>query len=334
MKNIKFDWDDILIEPAIISDIESRKEINIEYNPLIVSPMDTVVDENNAHLFLEKGYTVCLPRGIKYSSTLSECFFSYSLSTIEEMIDKDEVEAGYVLIDIANGHMRKLIEVSRKFKEKYPYKILMVGNIANPQTLIYLNDSGADLVRIGIGNGGGCTTSQNGSIGAAMGSLIEECATIKKDNHLNIKLIADGGFKEYANIIKSLAVGSDYVMLGSMLNKTLESCGDNYIKDGTFIKITKEEAQNNFEKGIDIYKHFRGMSTKEVQRKWGKEKLTTSEGVVRKNKVEYTLEGWTENFNDYLKSAMSYTNSRILGDFIGKVHYNFISQNALNRFRK
>ena len=38
------------------------------------------------------------------------------------------------------------------------------------------------------------------------------------------------------------------------------------------------------------------MSTKEVQKKWGKEKLTTSEGVVRMRTVKYTLEGWTENF--------------------------------------
>ena len=65
-----------------------------------------------------------------------------------------------------------------------------------------------------------------------------------------------------------------------------------------------------------------------------KEKLTTSEGVVRMRTVKYTLSGWRENFEDYLKSAMSYTNSRKLDDFIGKVNWTIISQNSFGRFNK
>jgi hypothetical protein len=62
-------------------------------------------------------------------------------------------------------------------------------------------------------------------------------------------------------------------------------------------------------------------------------KLTTSEGVHRMNKVEYTLEGWTENFKDYLKSAMSYTNSKNLSSFRYS-EFVFITENALNRYNK
>ena len=82
-----------------------------------------------------------------------------------------------------------------------------------------------------------------------------------------------------------------------------------------------------------MYKKFRGMSTKEVQKKWGKQKLTTSEGIVKYNKVEYTMEKWIENFEDYLKSAMSYTNSKNLIEF-KETEYVFITQNALNRYNK
>ena len=60
---------------------------------------------------------------------------------------------------------------------------------------------------------------------------------------------------------------------------------------------------------LKIQKKYRGMSTKEVQKKWGNTQLKTSEGVTRYFDVEYTLEQWTQNFMDYLKSAMSYTNS-------------------------
>jgi isopentenyl diphosphate isomerase/L-lactate dehydrogenase-like FMN-dependent dehydrogenase len=45
------------------------------------------------------------------------------------------------------------------------------------------------------------------------------------------------------------------------------------------------------------------------------------------------MEKWIENFEDYLKSAMSYTNSRNLEEF-KETEYVFITQNALNRYYK
>jgi hypothetical protein len=82
-----------------------------------------------------------------------------------------------------------------------------------------------------------------------------------------------------------------------------------------------------------MYKKFRGMSTKEVQKKWGRDKLITSEGISKYNKVEYTLDKWLENLQDYLKSAMSYTNSRNLEEF-KDTEYIFITENALKRYYK
>jgi hypothetical protein len=75
------------------------------------------------------------------------------------------------------------------------------------------------------------------------------------------------------------------------------------------------------------------MSTKEVQKKWGRDKLITSEGISKYNKVEYTLDKWLENLQDYLKSAMSYTNSRNLEEF-KDTEYIFITENALKRYYK
>ena len=82
-----------------------------------------------------------------------------------------------------------------------------------------------------------------------------------------------------------------------------------------------------------MYKKFRGMSTKEVQKKWGRDKLITSEGISKYNKVEYSLNKWIENLQDYLKSAMSYTNSNTLEEF-KETEYVFITENALKRFNK
>ena len=90
----------------------------------------------------------------------------------------------------------------------------------------------------------------------------------------------------------------------------------------------------HYNQGETIYKYYRGMSTKEVQRDWKKNKITTSEGISKYNKVEYSLSSWCENFTDYLRSAMSYTDSKTLNDFIGKADFINITQNAFNRFNK
>jgi IMP dehydrogenase/GMP reductase len=354
------DFNDILITPATTSSIRSRAEINPYYIkgvlPVIVSPMDTVVGLDNWKLYLEEKMPICFPRGIRPPGDLPEqqfskedasilscyndmIFFSYSLDEtrdlIEWLIDNPGSDlSGNVLIDIANGHIQHMVDLVKELRSRTKMKI-MVGNIANPKTYKVLSLAGADYIRVGIGFGGGCLTAMNTGIGYAMASLVLECRELKNKMYLEgencADIVADGGFREYSDIIKALALGADYVMLGSMLNKSLESSGDTYWKG---IKLSKGVAEFLWKRKFRLEKKFRGMSTKEVQKKWGKEKLTTSEGVVRMRTVKYTLTGWRENFEDYLKSSMSYTNSRILKDFIGNVKWTIISQNSLNRFNK
>lgn len=338
MNNIKYDWNDILIIPSETSTINSRTEINIYNNnklPLFVSPMDTVVDTNNAQKFLDLGFEVCLPRNIDYTKDLDDCFFSYGLDEIITINNNSDDLPQKVLIDIANGHLSKLENTVIKIKKNYPDIILMVGNIANPKTYEKLSKAGADIIRCGIGNGSGCLTTKNVGIGYPLASLIKECYDIKKLKKLKSKIIADGGFKEYSDIIKALGIGADAVMLGGILNKCLESCSETFIySDNCYKQIDNNIAYDSFKNKGNIYKYFRGMSTKEVQKDWGKKKLKTSEGIVKYNKVEYTISGWVENFTDYLKSNMSYSNKKNIKDYCGKADLIFISSESYKRFNK
>jgi hypothetical protein len=85
---------------------------------------------------------------------------------------------------------------------------------------------------------------------------------------------------------------------------------------------------------MPLYKNFRGMSTKEVQKSFGNKVLKTSEGIVDKRKVKYTLEGWVKNFEHYLASAMSYTNSKDLYQFIGNTEFINVSEQSIKRYNK
>lgn len=344
MTNIKLDFNDLLIVPKTITDINSRSEVDPfainGYLPILTAPMDTVVSEYNHHIFDENKIGVCLPRHIEFTKRLSG-FKSYSIGEIQILIANNCILSDYYLIDVANGHMDSVLKITKEFKRVNSKAILMVGNVANPETYAYLSDAGADYIRVGIGNGGGCLTTQQTGVGYPMASLIKECYEISTTLRNPAHIVADGGMQTYSDIIKALALGADYVMLGSILNKCLESCGETYrFSDATqqYMLIdesyTDSETLKNLMFSGNLYKKFRGMSTKEVQKKWGIEQLKTSEGVIKFNRVEYTLKQWCENFESYLRSAMSYTGAHNLNEFIGKVDLVQISDNAYKRFNK
>lgn len=337
---LKIDFNDLLIQPAKTSDIISRADIN-PYDehgmlPLFVAPMDTVVNHTNSALFLRSNINVCMPRGNgAISSANGKIFTSFSLTEFEEnFLEGNAYPPKHILIDIANGHMKKLEETISSFKKKYPSVYIMTGNVAHPETYRRLSESGADAIRVGIGNGNGCLTTEQTGVGYPMASLVRECYYQSLSLENPAKIIADGGMKTYSDIIKAIALGADYVMVGSIFNKALESSGPTY-----FMKYFQIDPLGDFAKwahsnGFSLTKKFRGMSTKEVQKSWGNTVLKTSEGVVRYRPVEYTINKWAENFESYLRSAMSYTNTKTLEEFRGNVELNVISENAYRRFNK
>jgi IMP dehydrogenase/GMP reductase len=337
-EEIKFDLDDILIMPADITYIDTRSEVDPTYNgflPIITAPMDTVVDNDNIQVFLDNKINVCTPRGVRIDTipTKGLIFESISLDRFEELSEDPVVFTDHgILVDIANGHMSRLLEVLKNFRKAHGYNIdIMLGNVANPKTYIALSKAGANYIRVGIGNGNSCLTTQSTGVGYPMGSLIKECFSLKRTIKHPANIIADGGMKTYSDVIKAIGLGADYVMLGSILNKSLESSGDFYIFG---IPIPKVVGGLLYNIGVPVKKKFRGMSTKEVQRKHKKQKITTSEGVVRYRDIEYRLDDWVDNFRDYLISAMSYTNNISLFGFKNYTLFTKITENAKRRFSK
>jgi len=342
----QFDFDDVLIVPKTKTHVSSRyKGIILPRSlPLFTAPMDTVVDMENMFEFMENGIGVTLPRTIKhddYHLIPNGVFVSMGFEDLDELLKTSfrNVKKGLcIVIDVANGHMQKLFDYCREIKRLRPDIVLMIGNIANPKTYLwYAKNTDVDYIRVGIGNGGGCLTTKQSGVGYPMASLIHETSEVRKKflkENPGIRtpaIVADGGMKDHSDIIKALALGADYVMIGSIFNKALESCAQNHLYG---FKISKKLAKHFLKKGRPVKKYFRGMSTKGAQKAMGKTSFKTSEGVTRYRRVEYTLSGWVENFEHYLRNAMSYSSAQDLDEFIGNVEFCQITTKAYDRFNK
>lgn len=247
--NIKYGYNDLCLIPSVVSNIKSRSEVNPFYKdntlPIFASPMSAVVNVENFHIWEMNGITPILPRNIdyniRYEYLLKGKWVALSLSEFENIFIKNDdfleevTVIPHVLIDVANGHMQHLIDICKKVKRCWGDNIvIMAGNIANPKTYIEYCEAGIDYVRCSIGSGSCCTTASNTAVHYPIASLIDEINTIKESrkhvyesayDKFCTKVIADGGIRNFSDVVKALALGADYVMVGGLFASFIESAG-------------------------------------------------------------------------------------------------------------
>ena len=367
---VLYSYNDVMIEPAVLSEINSRSECNPFKSgvlPIFTAPMSTVVDEKNYGIFKKNGIIPIMPRNIsletRYDIAIKGNWAAFSLKEFNELFCNKEKHIDHhdnpykVLIDVANGHMKQIYDLVREAKELHGKDniIIMVGNIANPKTYFECYKAGVNFVRVSIGSGAGCITASNTGIYYSSASLIdatyrEKVNIYRNNNFLNKvwdempQIIADGGVRNYSDVIKAYALGADYVMIGSVFAALLESAGDTFEvkKDGSryYYELSEIEGitdYNKFLKSIknSLYKEFYGMASKAGQIAINGKKTKTSEGISKELPVTGTIPQWSENMNAYLRSAMSYCNVKDIKDFNPEnVTVNVISSETKNSINK
>ena len=382
ISGLKYNYDDVSIVPDVMTNIRHRKECSCYtsegLSPIWASPMDTVISKDNWRVFSDAGINVVLPRNIDFEDRISLCydfaedeknskFVAFSLNETKKIFRTKNKISIYlsnvvgsdiqgdsqtqpekmfrICIDVANGHMKEQIDLITAIKKKYGECVkIMGGNIANPNTYKLYDEAGCDYLRVGIAGGFGCLTGSNTGVFYPLFSLIKDTYFIKKKIGGKCKIIADGGIKGFRDVQKAL-IYADYVMIGSLFNKAIESAAKTtygsfywnirgmkiYRPLKSLLYYGKEVPKEKYDSAIElikqnklsVWKEFYGMSTKKAQANIiegnggyvSHEKLKTSEGKVAYQKVEYSVKGWMRNEMDYLCSAMSYTNSRTLDEY-------------------
>jgi len=234
-------FDDIILIPRY-STLRSRSEADTSVsfwkytrpNPIISANMKTVTGPDMAIAVWESGGTGALHRFWEieenvqaYQSVVekqADCFVSIGVNNDYKDRTKALYDAGarMFIIDIAHGHSIMMKQTIEWLREEYKEEIYIVaGNVATGQATKDLIEWGADAVKCGIGPGSLCTTRLVTGHGVPTVTAIHECQYWT--NHLNKMLIADGGIRFSGDIVKSIALGADMVMLGGLFAGAEES---------------------------------------------------------------------------------------------------------------
>ena len=312
-------FDDVLLVPKY-SDIESRKEIdissklgNIRFDiPIIASPMDTVTGAEMAIAIAQLGGLGIIHRYNKplEQMQLVERAMLFGSENVGAAIGVtgDYLERADILVsvglkiiclDVAHGDHNSVKNAIRELRARYGDNIhIMAGNVATLEGFNHVAHWGADSIRVGIGGGSICSTRIQTGHGVPTLSSIMECNYSEHDK----MLIADGGIKTSGDIVKALAAGADFVMLGSLLAGTDESPG------------------TIFEENGEKYKVYRGMASKEAQRDW-KGNYSSFEGVSHRVSYKGSVKDVVNDLVRNIRSGLSYSGARNIPELRSKATF-------------
>ncbi len=319
-------FDDVAMIPSY-TEIASRSVPDISTEiagmtlkvPIISSPMDSVTESGMAILLGKLGGMGIIHRfmtpeeqiiHLKFIRTVEEFqnIFIPKVPAIgvgDDELDRfrkinDSVEINAIAIDVANGHsilMKNMIDKVREISKDIK---IIAGNVATPEGFVYLVESGANAVRVGISSGSICKTFIQTAHGLPTFQSVLDAYEIKRTfwSYSNVAIIADGGIRYPADLVKSLAAGADAIMCGKILAGTDESPG----------KIVFDQIA-----GINM-KQYRGAASAEIQneKRGGLKQNTCAEGVQTLLPMVGSAYDVITEFCGGLRSGMTYCNAKTL----------------------
>jgi IMP dehydrogenase len=322
-------YDDVLLIPQY-SEIASRNDVDLSVSitskltlklPLISANMSDVTGSAMAIAMARLGGLGVIPRFMPAEEEANmvlavkkeKLLVGAAIGIRNGMYARAEtlIRAGadILFLDVAHGHMLKVIEAVANFKNKFSTVDLVSGNVATKEAAEALFKAGADSVKVGIGPGSICTTRIETGSGVPQITAILNAA--KAARKYNKSLIADGGAKNSGDIVKGLAAGASVIMAGSLFagtdeapGKIVEINGQTYKNYNASTSLT--EKKNHVEKD----KHeFEKNYTKQI------------EGVESFVPYKGPLEPIVEKIVSNIRSGFSYSGAKNIGDLWKKARF-------------
>ena len=217
-----------------------------------------------------------------------------------------------LLIDIAHGHHVLMKKAIGELKNEFGRNVEIIGgSIATKRAAKDLCDWGYDSIRVGIGNGSLCETRIRTGVGVPQFSALVDVCSVA--DNAGVPVIADGGCRYVGDVAKSLGVGADSVMLGSLLSGTKETPGET-IKQG--------EWPNE-----KLYKKYRGSASLDSKSDRGESNNIEGNSTLipYKGKVKRII----SDISDGIRSSCSYVGAGNLLDFQSKCEFVQVTQSGI-----
>ena len=232
--------------------------------------------------------------------------------TMKRVKALSDVNIDVIFIDTAHAHSKSVVDIFKKIKKKYPSIQIVVGNVATPEGFELFCKLGADAVKVGIGAGSICTTRIIAGVGVPQLSAVLKCKELSEK--YQIPLISDGGMRYSGDIAKSLAAGSDAVMLGSIFAGSDESPGEIILWEGRRFKTYRGMGSIGAMKKGSSDRYFQNSNNKLVPE--GIEGMVPQKGPVKD--IVFQLIGG-------VKASMGYCGSKTLSEYNKKAVFEKIT---------
>jgi len=298
-----------------ITSVELFKNLKLKI-PLISSAMDTVTESKMAIAIGKLGGIGVIHRNLPIEKQVQEVkkvkrqklLVGAAIGVNNNDLDRakklSKANVDLLVIDTAHGHTNKILKIIKKIKKNINNVPICAGNIATGKAAKFLADSGADIVKVGIGPGSICTTRLVAGVGVPQLSAVMEVKNALRNR--KTKIISDGGIKFSGDLAKAFGAGADAVMIGSLFSGTIESPG----------KILKRKGK--------LYKSFRGMGSagamavgsadRYYQKKFKDLSKFVPEGVEGIVKFKGPVDKIIYNLVGGLRSSMGYLGAKTVLD--------------------
>ena len=248
MRSLKYS--DISLIPNY-SEAHSRSDCDPSINlygkkfllPIIPANMKSVIDMHTAEWLSSHGFFYIMHRfdrdiaeDVASSQDWDNISFSVGVKAPDKMaiqkISKREHRVDYLTIDIAHGHSKRMKVMIHWIKKYLPNTKIIAGNVATPQAVRDLANWGADIVKVGIGQGSPCTTKDKTGFTMPMFTCTKLCSNVALDDGKVVPIIADGGVKCNGDIAKAISAGASMVMAGGLFAACTNSPASSIEIDG------------------------------------------------------------------------------------------------------
>jgi IMP dehydrogenase len=275
--------------------------------------MDTITESGMANFMHSKGGIGALHRFLTVEENIEEfkkcqgaVFVSIGCTEAELLRAEALRDAGavYFCVDVAHAHAKYVGKTLKNLRKMLPDQCIMAGNVATYAGADYLASCGGDLIKAGIGGGSVCSTRIKTGFGIPMLTCIQDCARSDRS------IVADGGIRTSGDIVKALAFGADFVMIGGMLAGTAVTPGN---------VITKEN-------GMKV-KQYRGMASREAQEDFmgTMHEWKTAEGVATEVTYREDQDNILADIIGGLRSGLTYAGSSTIRELQRKLDYVLVS---------